>query len=496
MHVFCSQPWSRDSSRAQWVKCMMCSNWTHVECSGMGKYNYPPATPKLRRISSKREQIFFQTNSKAVLTSHGDHLSFASAAATWEVTPRTQYTSDFRPTTKHPRRGVLKPVTHGSLSCTRSKYASLTQANKDSPHLDLETGGCIWLVWITTRDTPKAASSSLPDVPTWKLLPTSLAAVVERPPTLASRRPISFPCFELANWPPSSFSGGCLVVLQSLDAIPGVTSSVGHSYARLYCIMYRYADVNCALVVCYRRGRRRLDQRSLGAVKRRIKQKKKEFYVLGPSGVQKRSASTEALKAGAEEKCGTTEWNVRGRNQARTCLLTRKDKKKKYYTATYTECNTATSCDYCHKRAFEMATPRNRNHCPIRGLSLTHHMVYQQQYGNVPGKHITWSIGSNMGTYLENTSHGLPAAIWERAWKIKYPKADVKYEELRRSAQQASCEFHLGWRHMEKDTCHCSALPSYRCGITRHGLIPWLVEGILAYRSLGNASPYCGNWLS
>ncbi|KAJ8872743.1 hypothetical protein PR048_026358 [Dryococelus australis] len=48
----------------------------------------------------------------------------------------------------------------------RSNYAFLTQANTDSLHLNLETGGCICLVRITTRDTPKAVSSSLPDVPT------------------------------------------------------------------------------------------------------------------------------------------------------------------------------------------------------------------------------------------------------------------------------------------------------------------------------------------
>ncbi|KAJ8878251.1 hypothetical protein PR048_018828, partial [Dryococelus australis] len=39
--------------------------------------------------------------------------------------------------------------------------------------------------------------------------------------------------------------------------------------ARLYSLMYRYADVNCALVVCCHSGRRRLGQRSPGGVKHR-----------------------------------------------------------------------------------------------------------------------------------------------------------------------------------------------------------------------------------
>ncbi|KAJ8871762.1 hypothetical protein PR048_028099 [Dryococelus australis] len=64
--------------------------------------------------------------------------------------------------------------------------------------------------------------------------------------------------------------------------------------------------------------------------------------------------------------------------------------------------------------------------------------------------------------------------------------------ELRRSAQQA---FSAGvtWR---KTPCRRPALPSYRRGITQHGLIPWLVEGIPAHRRQGRASTDCGNWLS
>ncbi|KAJ8883912.1 hypothetical protein PR048_015767 [Dryococelus australis] len=123
---------------------------------------------------------------------------------------------------------------------SRNNYAFLTRANKDSPHLNLETGGSIWLVRITTRDTPKAAGSSLPDIPTWKFLPTSSAAVVEKAPTLASRRPISIPCFTLANWPPSSFSGGgrCRVAYCAyLDHIqhgarPVTPQSLSHSHLK------------------------------------------------------------------------------------------------------------------------------------------------------------------------------------------------------------------------------------------------------------------------
>ncbi|KAJ8866067.1 hypothetical protein PR048_033591 [Dryococelus australis] len=56
------------------------------------------------------------------------------------------------------------------------------------------------------------------------------------------------------------------------------------------------------------------------------------------------------------------------------------------------------------------------------------------------------------------------------------------YGGLRRSAQQASWDVHLGRRHMEKDAGRHSALPSYRRRITQHGLILWLLEGIPAYR--------------
>ncbi|KAJ8888515.1 hypothetical protein PR048_008006 [Dryococelus australis] len=72
---------------------------------------------------------------------------------------------------------TIPHLPHLQHTHTHTNCASLTQANKDSPHLDLEAGGCIWIVWITTRDTPKAASFSLPDVPIWNLLPTSSAAV-------------------------------------------------------------------------------------------------------------------------------------------------------------------------------------------------------------------------------------------------------------------------------------------------------------------------------
>ncbi|KAJ8888795.1 hypothetical protein PR048_008287 [Dryococelus australis] len=40
--------------------------------------------------------------------------------------------------------------------------------------------------------------------------------------------------------------------------------------ARLYSRMYRYADINCALVICCHSGRRRLGHRSPGGVKRRV----------------------------------------------------------------------------------------------------------------------------------------------------------------------------------------------------------------------------------
>ncbi|KAJ8869859.1 hypothetical protein PR048_028868 [Dryococelus australis] len=60
---------------------------------------------------------------------------------------------------------------------------------------------------------------------------------------------------------------------------------------------------------------------------------------------------------------------------------------------------------------------------------------------------------------------------------------------LQRSAQQASWGVHLGRRHMEKDAFRCSTVPSCRRRITRHGLIPWLVEGIPAYRCLAMQAP-------
>ncbi|KAJ8876838.1 hypothetical protein PR048_021285 [Dryococelus australis] len=72
----------------------------------------------------------------------------------------------------------------------------------------------------------------------------------------------------------------------------------------------------------------------------------------------------------------------------------------------------------------------------------------------------------------------------------------MKYDELRRSPQQASCDVYLGRRHVEKDLFCSSALPPYRPGITQPVLIPWLVEEIPAYRGSVNASPDCGNWLS
>ncbi|KAJ8893126.1 hypothetical protein PR048_005709 [Dryococelus australis] len=54
--------------------------------------------------------------------------------------------------------------------------------NKDSPHLNLDAGGCIWLDQITKRNTPKAASSLLHDITTWKFLQMSSATVVEKGP--------------------------------------------------------------------------------------------------------------------------------------------------------------------------------------------------------------------------------------------------------------------------------------------------------------------------
>ncbi|KAJ8878666.1 hypothetical protein PR048_019251 [Dryococelus australis] len=61
----------------------------------------------------------------------------------------------------------------------------------------------------------------------------------------------------------------------------------------------------------------------------------------------------------------------------------------------------------------------------------------------------------------------------------------MKYDELRRSAQQASWDVHLGRRHMEKDALRHYTLPSYRRRIKQHGLIPWLVKG-------GSCSPGFG----
>ncbi|KAJ8886161.1 hypothetical protein PR048_012370 [Dryococelus australis] len=138
---------------------------------------------------------------------------------------------------KRPRRGS-DPFRHGggkrsnrSPTTTPGKknnHAYLTQANKDSRHLNLETGGCIWLVRITTHDTPKAASSSLPDVPTWKLLPTSSAAVVENSPD---------PRFAPAYINPLCYiSQLASFQLQwcRVDAIPGILDlfqTVGHGHA-------------------------------------------------------------------------------------------------------------------------------------------------------------------------------------------------------------------------------------------------------------------------
>ncbi|KAJ8897886.1 hypothetical protein PR048_003243 [Dryococelus australis] len=70
------------------------------------KLSQPPSTPKLWRTSSRQKQILVQSNSKAVLTSQGEPLSVASAAARWEETSRAQYSSDLHRTTKHPRHGV------------------------------------------------------------------------------------------------------------------------------------------------------------------------------------------------------------------------------------------------------------------------------------------------------------------------------------------------------------------------------------------------------
>ncbi|KAJ8885650.1 hypothetical protein PR048_011848 [Dryococelus australis] len=72
----------------------------------------------------------------------------------------------------------------------------------------------------------------------------------------------------------------------------------------------------------------------------------------------------------------------------------------------------------------------------------------------------------------------------------------LKYGGLLKLAQQASWDVDLGRRHMEKDTFRHSVLPSYRRRIAQPGLIPWLLEGIPAYRGLGNASLDCGNRLS
>ncbi|KAJ8894274.1 hypothetical protein PR048_006887 [Dryococelus australis] len=60
----------------------------------------------------------------------------------------------------------------------------------------------------------------------------------------------------------------------------------------------------------------------------------------------------------------------------------------------------------------------------------------------------------------------------------------LKYGVLRRSAQQASWDIHLGRRQMQKDSFHHFTLPSYRRHIRQLGLIPWLVEGSPAYRGL------------
>ncbi|KAJ8890385.1 hypothetical protein PR048_009893 [Dryococelus australis] len=65
----------------------------------------------------------------------------------------------------------------------------------------------------------------------------------------------------------------------------------------------------------------------------------------------------------------------------------------------------------------------------------------------------------------------------------------------RRSVQKNSWDVHFGRRHMEKDAFCLSALPSYWCAITQHGLIPRLLEGIPAYRGLAMRAPDCDNWL-
>ncbi|KAJ8894295.1 hypothetical protein PR048_006910 [Dryococelus australis] len=129
---------------------------------------------------------------------------------------------------------VPGPIT-GYSELPRGRSKALPEINIYLfPHLNTEAGGCIWLVRITTRDTPKAARSSLPDVPTRKLHLTSSAAVVEKAPTLASRRPISIPCFTLANCPPSSCSrrrggGGCLSRREKLHVLALRVEAMRHS---------------------------------------------------------------------------------------------------------------------------------------------------------------------------------------------------------------------------------------------------------------------------
>ncbi|KAJ8868478.1 hypothetical protein PR048_030006 [Dryococelus australis] len=131
-------------------------------------------------------------------------------------------------------RGSVIHIVH-HIGC--SNHAFLTQANEDSPHLNLEAGGCIWLVRTTTRDTPKVASSSLPDVPTWKLLPTSSAAVVDKTPTLSALRAMPIPCFALANWSPSSFSSkvGFFMLPQHYGDVGAGAKEAGNASSDVLC---------------------------------------------------------------------------------------------------------------------------------------------------------------------------------------------------------------------------------------------------------------------
>ncbi|KAJ8865720.1 hypothetical protein PR048_033241 [Dryococelus australis] len=69
----------------------------------------------------------------------------------------------------------------------------------------------------------------------------------------------------------------------------------------------------------------------------------------------------------------------------------------------------------------------------------------------------------------------------EDTWSNARTRRQMKYDEL---------------RHMERDLCSYSAMPSYRRRITQHSVIAGLVEGIPACWGSSIACLDCGNRLS